>query len=183
MMTVTGRLYDEVIEGGGDEETRTMTSASRSPDEPSPELEDLGVQTILPAVKLPGSEPDRCESYGAGHNVHPIQARLAMQDPGIRGSLVRTKNGVALRSADGSEYLHLRCHRPEALEELLERFGPDGWRISACMLVNNYGVGISVAYGDLEMRPCKMPRRRTGGRARAARSTTGRKADPDKGSS
>jgi hypothetical protein len=112
------------------------------------------VQTILPVVQLPGAEPGRCTLQRAGHNVNPVQARVASERPGIAGTLVRTDAGVVLRPADGGDDLVLRCHRPEALDEVLARFGPDGWRVSTSLLLNDRGVGISVACGDTELSPC-----------------------------
>jgi hypothetical protein len=113
------------------------------------------VQSDLPVVELAGSGDDTCGSYRPGHNVHPTQARIAMEQPGISGTLVRTDQGVVFRPTDGNEDIGLRCHRPAALDEVLDKYGPADWRVSAGMLLNDHGVGISVACNDIEWEPCR----------------------------
>ena len=120
------------------------------------------ISTILPVVELPEGTPDRCTSIEPGHNPHWIQARLAVEHPGTAGTLVRTPDGgVALRPLDGSDELTLRCHRPAALVEVLDRYGPHGWKLSYGVLVHpgdgspgTLAVGICVATGDEPLTRC-----------------------------
>ncbi len=97
---------------------------------------------VLPAVPLPG--PD-CTSWGAGHNPHPIQVKLAFQDEGSWGSIHLTPDGVVFVDDDGGS-ASIASHRTDQLIDAAARLGPDRWRLSHSLLVKER-TGISVANG------------------------------------
>lgn len=111
------------------------------------------LQDLLPVVRNAGGS-GICASYRAGHKVHTTQVRLAGEDVGTRGRLVRTSTGFALAPLDGAAAVELRCHRPSDIDRLIGICGSDGWRLSHGLLAHG-SYGVSVAVGDQELGECR----------------------------
>lgn len=122
------------------------------PQPSSIEPEDA-LQDVLPVVRCAGGD-GICTLFAVGHKIHPIQVRLAGEEVGTRGRLVRTSTGLALEPLGGGRLVALRCHRPADLDRVFAICGPDGWRLSCGVLING-SYGVSVASGDQELARCR----------------------------
>ena len=111
------------------------------------------LQDILPVVRNAGG-PGICARYLVGHKIHATQVRLAGQDVGTRGALIRTSTGFALEPLDGGQTVAVTCHRPADIDRLLEICGPEDWRLSHGVLIHGR-YGVSVAVGDQELGECR----------------------------
>jgi hypothetical protein len=99
-----------------------------------------------------------CASWTPGHNLHVIQAQIALERPGAIGVLVAEGDEVYLLTDDAA--IRLRSHRPQQLHQLTDRFSHLEWELTTGLIMPARRGGLSnvpaasVAAGDRELGLC-----------------------------
>ncbi len=87
----------------------------RQPGAPSPRSDELSPEELL---------PKHCGYYRAGHEIHWIQAKKAMNDPKrVPGELVSVDPDGTLVVRSGGEMIRLWNHEPDRLRTVVARDG------------------------------------------------------------